>query len=213
MLNWKQGKGEYGKNTHAALGGKPAGGRYVISLGGKLPGHGYCVDVSYCADGGRGSLSTINASRIPKLEDAKALAELHRDKRRELIRKYGDKRNVPPEAWMKFRSELQAWQETQLARPKNPPPSPSRRPIPETATATIDDAVTLLKANGYRVTKPRPKTKRKDRILDLNAVGKPYSPQYDPNYKMKYRTSTAHLRCPYSKEMRFVGDNSNKPVA
>jgi hypothetical protein len=73
---------------------------------------------------------------------------------------------------------------------------------------TIDEAIVLLKANGYRVTKPKPK--RKDRNLGLNAVGKPYSPQYDPNYKIKHRTSTAHLRWPYSKEMRFVGDEQAK---
>jgi hypothetical protein len=40
----------------------------------------------------------------------------------------------------------------------------------------------------------------------LNAVGKPYSPSFDPNYKLKgVRTSTAHLRFPYLR-MKFVGE-------
>jgi hypothetical protein len=79
---------------------------------------------------------------------------------------------------------------------------------------TINEAIALLTANGYRVVKPKPK--RGDRNLGLNAVGKPYSPQYspqyDPNYKMKYRAarSTAHLRLPYGKDMRFVGDEQTK---
>lgn len=98
-LNWKQGKGKHGKNTYAALGQRPGGGKYII----RWMGDGYCVEFHISA--GRGSVSHVG--RIPKLEDAKALAELHRDKRRELIRTYGDKRNVPHEAWMKFRAELQ----------------------------------------------------------------------------------------------------------
>jgi hypothetical protein len=71
------------------------------------------------------------------------------------------------------------------------------------STATINEAIALLKANGYRVTKPRPKHKK---LLGLNAVGKPYSPQYDPNYKLRYRPSYGHLRWPYPSSMRFVGD-------
>jgi hypothetical protein len=47
----------------------------------------------------------------------------------------------------------------------------------------IDEAIAVVKAAGYRVTKPRVKTAPK-----LNAIGKPFSPQYDPNYRMKYRT-------------------------
>ena len=68
---------------------------------------------------------------------------------------------------------------------------------------TIADAITLLQSNGYRVTKPRA---AKCAAPALNAVGKPYSPSYDPNYRMKYRAgSTAHLFKPYPKDMRFVG--------
>jgi hypothetical protein len=111
-LNWKQGEGKWGKNTHSTLGGAPSYGRYVITWSGFDEPSGYRVD--FATSTGRGSLSKLNACCIPKLEDAKALAELHRDKRRELIRKYGDKRNVPHEAWMKFRAELQAWQQVRF---------------------------------------------------------------------------------------------------
>lgn len=49
------------------------------------------------------------------------------------------------------------------------------------------DAITWLLAAGYKVTKPRaPKVKAE--APKLNAVGKPYSPSYDPNYRMKYKT-------------------------
>jgi hypothetical protein len=40
----------------------------------------------------------------------------------------------------------------------------------------------------------------------LNAIGKPYGENFDPNYKMKYRPSYGHLRHPYGSSMRFVGD-------
>ena len=49
----------------------------------------------------------------------------------------------------------------------------------------LTEALAIVKAAGYRVSKPRAK---KAKPLGLNAVGKPYSPQYDPNYRMKYRT-------------------------
>ena len=42
--------------------------------------------------------------------------------------------------------------------------------------------------------------------LGLNAVGKPYSANYDPNYRMNYRPSYGHLRSPYPSSMKFVGD-------
>jgi hypothetical protein len=51
-------------------------------------------------------------------------------------------------------------------------------------TMRIEDAIACLKANGYRVSKPRAVKTRPA----LNALGKPYSPQFDPNYRMKYRT-------------------------
>jgi hypothetical protein len=43
-------------------------------------------------------------------------------------------------------------------------------------------------------------------MTQLNAIGRPFSPSYDPGYKMKYKPSYAHLHWPYGPEMRFVGD-------
>jgi hypothetical protein len=45
--------------------------------------------------------------------------------------------------------------------------------------------------------------------LGLNAIGKPYSSSFDPNYRLKHVTSTAHLRWPYPTTMRFVDDPLN----
>lgn len=60
---------------------------------------------------------------------------------------------------------------------------------------TIQDAITFLQTNGYRVSKPKAKATP---VPTLNAVGRPFSPSYDPNYHMKYRAgSTAHLFKPY----------------
>ena len=65
----------------------------------------------------------------------------------------------------------------------------------------IDQAIALLKAEGFRVSKPRAKATAKPL---LNAVGKPLSPLYDPNYRMKHKTSTAHLFKPYGRYMQWV---------
>ena len=46
------------------------------------------------------------------------------------------------------------------------------------------ELIDYLTKAGYRITKPRAKSMKP---LGLNAVGKPYSASYDPNYKMKYR--------------------------
>jgi hypothetical protein len=48
----------------------------------------------------------------------------------------------------------------------------------------LERALALVKAAGYRVTKPKPKAT----TPALNAVGKPYGANYDPNYRMRYRT-------------------------
>jgi hypothetical protein len=48
----------------------------------------------------------------------------------------------------------------------------------------LEQALALVKAAGYRVSKPKAKAK----AAALNAVGKPYGANYDPNYRMKYRT-------------------------
>ena len=46
-------------------------------------------------------------------------------------------------------------------------------------------AIEVLKAAGYRITKPRkPTTARRT----LNALGKPYGANFDPKYRMKHRT-------------------------
>jgi len=47
---------------------------------------------------------------------------------------------------------------------------------------------------------------RGERPLGLNAVGRPYGENYDPNYKMRHKPSYGHLRQPYGPSMRFVGD-------
>src|SRR5262249_47245084 len=46
-------------------------------------------------------------------------------------------------------------------------------------------------------------------LSGLNAVGKPYSASFDPNYRLKHRVATGHLRAPYPTTMRFVGDHPN----
>lgn len=56
------------------------------------------------------------------------------------------------------------------------------------------EAICIVKAAGYRVSKP--KAKIVDMSGKLNAVGKPYSPHFDPNYRIKHRVSYAHLRKP-----------------
>jgi hypothetical protein len=50
---------------------------------------------------------------------------------------------------------------------------------------SLQEALVVVKAAGFRVSKPR--TKKLKYRPTLNAVGKPYSPQYDPNYRMKYK--------------------------
>lgn len=49
----------------------------------------------------------------------------------------------------------------------------------------LQQALAVVKAAGYRVAKPKaakPKVAPK-----FNALGLPMNPNYDPNYKMKYR--------------------------
>ena len=64
---------------------------------------------------------------------------------------------------------------------------------------SLHEAIAAVEAAGYRVTKPRA---RRAVAPKLNAVGKPFSPQYDPNYRMKYRPTLAHLSKPYSDAFR-----------
>jgi hypothetical protein len=48
----------------------------------------------------------------------------------------------------------------------------------------LEQALAAVKAAGYRVTKPKPKAAKPK----LNALGLPMNPNFDPNYRMKYRT-------------------------
>jgi hypothetical protein len=59
----------------------------------------------------------------------------------------------------------------------------------------VQEAIDLLKANGYKVTKAKA---TKATAPKLNALGLPMSPSYDPNYRMKYRT-------PPIKRQQYVG--------
>jgi hypothetical protein len=60
----------------------------------------------------------------------------------------------------------------------------------------ITAAIVLLEGAGYCVTKPRARAPKAERPT-LNAIGKPYSPQYDPNWKRRTPlTSITRLRAP-----------------
>jgi hypothetical protein len=69
-----------------------------------------------------------------------------------------------------------------------------------TASYQLIEALQIVKAAGYRVSKRR----QRPTAVGLNAIGKPYGDNYDPNYRMKYRPSMAHLFRPYGPGMRFV---------
>jgi len=47
--------------------------------------------------------------------------------------------------------------------------------------------------------------------MKLNAVGKPYGANYDPNYRLKHVTSTAHLRFTYAR-IKFVGEPERSDI-
>lgn len=63
---------------------------------------------------------------------------------------------------------------------------------------SLEQALTLVRAAGYRVSLPKPKATP----VGLNAIGKPFSPQYDPRYRVKHKTTTAHLFKPYGELLR-----------
>jgi hypothetical protein len=63
----------------------------------------------------------------------------------------------------------------------------------------LDQALAIVKAAGFRVTKPK---QSKVTRRALNAIGKPYSPQYDPKYKIKHKPSLGASVFPY-------GDSTN----
>jgi hypothetical protein len=62
-----------------------------------------------------------------------------------------------------------------------------------------EDAISLLVAHGYKVTKPKARTVKIERPK-LNAVGKPYGASYDPKYRMKYKSPK------YPSRVQEVGD-------
>jgi hypothetical protein len=72
----------------------------------------------------------------------------------------------------------------------------------------LEQALAIVTAAGFRVRKPkrRPKGSR----TALNAIGQPYSPQFDPKYRIRHEPRTGHLFFPYSANMRFVGDDPPK---
>lgn len=57
----------------------------------------------------------------------------------------------------------------------------------------VQQAIELLKSNGYKVSKPKPKAA----APKLNCLGLPMNPNFDPNYKMKHKVpSAARLYAP-----------------
>jgi hypothetical protein len=93
-----------------ARGRTPAFGRYLIARENSDEPYGYRVMFS----NGLGRSSHISTQPLHELKDAQTLAELHWQKRRQLICEYGDQRNVPRAAWKQFRADLRAWE---AARP------------------------------------------------------------------------------------------------
>jgi hypothetical protein len=62
----------------------------------------------------------------------------------------------------------------------------------ESTMTNLEHALTVVKAAGYRVSKPR--ASKPTATLGLSAIGKPYSANFDPNYRMKYRTPSISNR-------------------
>jgi hypothetical protein len=151
------------------------------------------------------TVSDVSTRNLRSLVEARELVELHHEKRRELIIKYVSKHNIPREAWEQFRCELLAWQEASLGENDTVrvPDCRARGGQARPQQQSLDEALAVVRAAGYRVSKPR--MKRQPALKPtLNAIGKPYSPQYDPKYRLKYKLSTGHLRAPYNGP--FVAD-------
>lgn len=65
----------------------------------------------------------------------------------------------------------------------------------------LEQALTIVKAAGYRVSRPRPKVAE----FGLNAIGKPYNANYDPAYRLRTPlTSIKRLYAPYGRQMQWV---------
>jgi hypothetical protein len=110
-LNWKS----RGDGRFDALASRIVGGKYFIEWLERHHSNDYCewhevraYSVDYqTKGGGRGN---VDQSSIRTLAEAKALAEAHHQKHKELIGRYGDLRNVPCEAWAQFNREMWAQQ-------------------------------------------------------------------------------------------------------
>ena len=63
----------------------------------------------------------------------------------------------------------------------------------------LQTALEVVRLAGYRVAKPR---KPQQTAPALNAIGKPYGSNFDPNYKVKHKVSYAHLFRPYTHQLR-----------
>ena len=76
---------------------------------------------------------------------------------------------------------------------------------------SIEAALAIVKRHGYYVSKPRARVVIATAtipVTKLNAVGKPYSPQYDPNWKRKTPlTSIKRLYAPYGQHVRFTQEH------
>jgi len=69
---------------------------------------------------------------------------------------------------------------------------------------TTLEMITALRAEGYRVTKPRA-PKAKATVPALNAIGKPYGANFDPNWKRRNALTTiARLYKPMPRDTRYV---------
>ena len=80
---------------------------------------------------------------------------------------------------------------------------PEQEPADE--RTSLETALAVVKAAGYRISKPR--TKAKSKRPALNALGLPMSPQYDPNYRLKRSpTPISRLYAPQN-YFAWVGEN------
>ena len=128
-LNWK----DRGDGRYDALASRKVGGKYFIRWVERYYSEQDCgwyevrrYDVDYQPKGaGRGN---IDQYPMRTLEKAKALAEFDHQKRKELVDRYGDDRNVPSEAWYQFSRERRAWQEARQESAETTPATPQEAP-------------------------------------------------------------------------------------
>jgi hypothetical protein len=73
------------------------------------------------------------------------------------------------------------------ARKGYPMSMSSHEMVTHDPTRMLASAIELVKAAGYRVSKPR--ATKTTAPNGLNAIGRPYSEHFDPAYRMKYKTS------------------------